>query len=121
MATEDGIDLATLGPCFELFSLADVPEPGRQADRGPGHLAGSPLAARALGSAGSCPVFSRTSLMALQLFGGGDSQEGAAPRQECPGAGLALLQPACCRAEACYPHVVQEIIFTQTPAADDSG
>ena len=84
-------------------------------------LRAAPLAARALGSAGSCPVFSRTSLLALQLFGGGDSQEGAAPRQECPGAGLALLQPACCRAEACYPHVAQEIIFTRTPAADDSG
>ena len=91
MATEDGIDLSTLGPCFELFSLADVPEPGRQADRGPGHLAGSLLAAWALGSAGSCPGFSRTSLMVLQLFGGSDSQEGAALRQERPGAGLALL------------------------------
>ena len=82
---------SALGPYFEQFSLTDIPELGPQAGRGPGHLEGSPLAAQALGSAGFCPVFSRMSFRALQPFRGGDSQEGAAPRQGRAGAGLALL------------------------------
>ena len=120
MATEDGIDLSTLGPCFELFSLADVPEPVHQADRGPGHLAGSLLAARALGSAGHCPVPSGPPGMALHLHGGGGSPEGAAPRQGGPGAGLALLQPVFWGTEARYPHEAQEALLAWVPN-DDSG
>ena len=62
--------------------------------------------------------------MALQPFRGGDSQEGAAPRQGCAGAGLALLKPAFWGPEARYPHTAQEMIWPrQLPlmTQDDQG
>lgn len=58
--------------------------------------------------------------MALHLHGGGDSQEGAAPRQGHPGVGLALLQPAFSGTEACNPHATQEALLAWIPD-DDSG
>lgn len=112
-----GSDLAAAGPRLLCPYLADIPEQRPHAGRGPGHPEGSPLMLGlwAVLAPAQC---SRIILMALHLHGGGDSQEGAAPRQGRPGAGLALLQPAL-RGQRHVIHMrSQEALLARTPDGD---